>query len=93
MLKKDNFLFGALIGLLLPAAFFGILSLIALVVESGTSWTVMFQTHRMIILALVINVIPIRMYFVNYRLDRTGRGILLATFLLMVCIFIYIRYL
>jgi hypothetical protein len=92
MLKRDNIALGALIGLVLPAAFYGVLSLIALAVESGTSWTIMFKSDRIMILALVINVIPLRLYFVNYKYDRTGRGVLLVTFLLMVFYFLYIRY-
>ena len=92
MLKKDNIAFGALIGLVMPAAFYGILTLIAFFIETGTAWTRPFEADRLLILALAINVIPIRLYFVTYKFDETGRGVLLATFLLMICCFIYIRY-
>ena len=92
MLKKDNIALGVIIGLVLPAVFFGILSLIAFFVETGTTWTRPFEKDRMLILALAINVIPLRMYFVTYKFDRTGRGVLFATFLLMVAFFLYTRY-
>jgi hypothetical protein len=92
MLKKDNIALGVLIGLVLPALFFGLLSLVALLVETGTAWTRPFEHDRMMLLALIINVIPIRIYFVNYKYDKTGRGLLLMTFLYMILYFLFIRY-
>jgi hypothetical protein len=92
MLKRDNIAFGTLIGLIMPALFYGVLYLISLFVETGTAWTRPFEKDRMLLLAMVINVIPIRIYFVTFKFDKTGRGILLATFVLMVAYFMFIRY-
>ena len=92
MLKKDNLAFGAMIGLVLPGMFYGVLSLAALFVETGPAWARPFETDRLVLLALIINVIPIRLYFVTYKYDKTGRGVLLVTFLLMVIYFLVIRY-
>jgi hypothetical protein len=36
--------------------------------------------------------VPIRLYFVSWKLDKTGRGVLLSTFLLMVAFFLFIRF-
>jgi hypothetical protein len=92
MLKRDNMALGVLIGLVLPGLLYGFLSLAAMVVEPGTAWTRPFEPDRMKLLALVINVIPIRIYFITYKFDKTGRGVLLVTFLLMVSYFLFIRY-
>ena len=92
MLKKDNMIFGAIMGLVLPLALFGILKLISFFVETGTAWARPLEMDRMLILSLVINVIPIRLYFVTYKFDKTGRGVLLSTFLLMVAGFMIIRF-
>lgn len=92
MLKRDNIAFGALVGLVLPGLFYGLLSLVALLVETGSVWTRPFESDRMMLLALIINVIPIRVYFVSYKFDKTGRGVLLVTFLIMVAYFIFKRY-
>jgi len=92
MLKKDNMALGALIGIVLPAIFYGILVLIALFIETGTAWTRPFEPDRMLLLALIINVFPLRIYFVTYKFDKTGRGILLVTFLLMAAYFLYLRF-
>jgi hypothetical protein len=92
MLKKDNMALGILLGLVLPVMFYGLLSLAAMLVEAGTAWSRPFETDRRMLLALVINIIPIRLYFVRYKFDKTGRGVLLVTFLLMVFCFSFIRY-
>lgn len=92
MLKRDNIAFGALVGLVLPGLFYGLLSLVALLVETGSAWARPFESDRMMLLALIINVIPIRVYFVSYKFDKTGRGVLLVTFLIMVAYFIFKRY-
>lgn len=92
MLKRDNIAFGALVGLVLPGLFYGLLSLVALLVETGSVWARPFESDRLMLLALIINVIPIRVYFVSYKFDKTGRGVLLVTFLIMVAYFIFKRY-
>jgi len=92
MLKRDNIAFGALLGLILPGLFYGLLWLVSLVVEYGSTWSRPFESDKMMLLALIINLIPIRVYFVRYKFDKTGRGVLLITFLLMVAYFIFKRY-
>ncbi|HOX78352.1 MAG TPA: hypothetical protein PLW31_09940 [Bacteroidales bacterium] len=92
MLKRDNIAFGALIGLLLPVFLYGILWLIGSQVNTGSWWALPFETDRMMMLSLAVNIIPIRIYFVSLKYDRTGRGILLSTFLLMVGGFLFIRF-
>lgn len=92
MLKKDNLAFGLLIGAILPCFLFGLLSIIALWVEPGTSLALLFEQNRMLLLSIFINLLPVRLYFVNWKLDKTGRGVLMMTFILMVSYFIFIRY-
>ncbi len=92
MLKKDNIILGALIGLVLPAIMYGILTLLAGVTGTGTVWTKPLEADNMIILSLAVNIIPIRIYFVNWKMDKTGRGVLFITFILVVLFFIFIRY-
>jgi hypothetical protein len=92
MLKKDNFALGAMVGLVLPCLFYGLLWVVSRFVEYGSVWSLPFEPDKMKMLALVINIIPLRVYFVRYKFDKTGRGVLLVTFLLMVAYFILRRY-
>jgi hypothetical protein len=92
MLKRDNIAFGALLGLVLPGLFYGLLRIVSLLVEYGSIWSRPFESDKMMLLALIINLIPIRVYFVTYKFEKTGKGVLLVTFLLMVAYFIFKRY-
>jgi hypothetical protein len=92
MLKRDNIAFGALVGLILPCVAYGLLRFISLFINYGSVWSLPFQSDKIMLLALVINLIPIRVYFVRYKFDKTGRGVLLVTFLIMVAFFIIKRY-
>jgi hypothetical protein len=92
MLKRDNIAFGALVGLVLPGLAYGLLRLLSLFVEYGSIWSMPFETDKIMLLALTINLIPIRVYFVRYKFDKTGRGVLLVTFLIMAAYFLYKKY-
>jgi hypothetical protein len=92
MLKKDNIAFGILIGILLPAAFYGLLYSIALFIETGPAWARPFEPDRLMLLSIFINLLPLRLYFVSWKLDRTGRGILIITFILVMAFFIFKRF-
>jgi len=43
------------------------------------------QTH--VLVSLFGNLFPIRYYFVNLKFDKTGRGVLLVTFVLVLIFF------
>ena len=91
MLKKDKISLGLLIGILLPAAFYGILKLVNLGLIEIRNENFQIKEHTIILLSIFINIVPIRYYFVNLKFDRTGRGILMVTFILMVLFFVIIK--
>ena len=92
MLKKDNIAFGVLIGLVLPILIYCLLWFISLLVKAEGVWARPFQPENMMILSVMLNLIPMRIYLVKYKFDKTGRGLLLITFLLVAAYFIYRRY-
>jgi hypothetical protein len=92
MLKRDNVAFGVLIGLVLPILVYGLLWFISLLVKVEGVWARPFQKENMMLLAVMLNLIPMRIYMVRYKLDKTGRGLLLITFILVAVYFISRRY-
>ncbi len=79
ILKKDLWPVGLVIGLILPILFFAILFLIDLAILEffGTQITKRFD--YLYLLSISANLFPIRHYFVNFKFEKTGMGILLAT--------------
>jgi hypothetical protein len=92
MLKKDNMAFGVLIGLVLPTLVYGLLWFISLLVKAEGVWARPFQPENMMLLSVMLNLIPMRIYLVRYKFSKTGQGVLLITFLLVIGYFIYRRY-
>jgi hypothetical protein len=92
---RDNFFFGALLGFVLPAVAFILIQYIsAKTINSNHEMIVKpFGVDRMQVYAIVINLLPFRFYMVNRELDRTGKGIIFATIVLVIAYFImYFRY-
>jgi hypothetical protein len=67
------------------------LTLVNLLIAETYNESITIRQKTMLLLSIFINLIPIRFYFVNLKMDKTGRGILLVTFALMVLFFSLIR--
>ena len=89
MVKKDHFIFGIVIGMIVP---FGVFSLIWVMnyflLQIGVAHFYLdLEDH--VLLSFAGNLLPIRYYFINLTFDKTGRGILLITFALIMIFFIF----
>jgi hypothetical protein len=91
MFKKDSLWLGVIIGILAPAAFYGLLFLVNILLVEMYSESLIIRQKTMLLLSIFINLIPIRIYFVNFKMDKTGRGVLLVTFALMILFFTLVR--
>lgn len=79
MFRKDSFLLGLGIGLLGPLILFCILYLIKLLMGHLALDKAMF-------VCVALNIVPIRYYFITAEMDRTGRGILAITVVLIIAV-------
>jgi len=86
-LKNDNNALGAIIGLLLPIAAFGLLYTINHFIITSCNLDMFMRDSTMKLLSIVFNVIPIRYYFLKLKFEQTGRGVLLVTFVYVVVYF------
>lgn len=88
-LKKDHYILGLAIGVFLPAAVFGLIyGLNYILFTLGVArFYLDLQTH--VLISIFGNLLPIRYYFVNLKFDKTGRGVLLVTFLIILIFFAF----
>jgi len=93
MLKRDSIWLGVILGLALPGLVLFILLGVGSFIEPGQYYSRPFEGYMPLLISLTANLILIRIYFVRLKLDLTGRGILLATFVLGVLFFILTKYL
>lgn len=88
--QQDNMLFGFILGIVIPAAFWGILLLIVLFLIPAVSGKeiAIVKTSTLQLVAIFINLITMRYYLLRLKFDFTGRGILLSTIILAIIYFI-----
>jgi hypothetical protein len=79
MFKRDSAWLGMGIGLIGPMILFGIIYLVKLLLGHMALDKAMF-------VCVALNIIPIRYYFISARMDRTGRGLLAMTVILIIAV-------
>ncbi|MBP5412991.1 MAG: hypothetical protein J6Y47_07040 [Bacteroidales bacterium] len=87
--KKDAIWFGMLLGLVIPAILYGILYAVSLALMPQNATEPVLKTGTIILVALFPNLLILRYYLVKLNLDKTGRGMLLSTFILAMVYFVY----
>ena len=91
MLRKNTYLLGVVLGLLLPVLTWIILSGIMMVVEEGISGFTPRRSPFFELLGIAVNLLVMRYYLVNLKFDKTGRGILVVTFILIIAFFAFYK--
>ncbi len=89
MLKKDHFIFGSFIGIIFPIVILGCIYGInyLLIILSVAEFYMDLQTAALV--SLGANMLTIRYYFINLKFDKTGRGVLLFTFVMILLFFVF----
>lgn len=89
-LKKDSMLLGFALGAIIPSVIFVILYF------SNKYLSVVFDKDHILedntvkLVSIVLNIFVFRYYLVKEKVEKTGRGVLLATFIYALVIFYFI---
>lgn len=93
MLKKDSWILGIALGILMPLLSYAIMYYANIFIsEKVFDKPPVFRDLTLRVLAVVSNILVFRYYMVKLKYDYTGRGILLVTFITVI-IFFYLYYL
>ncbi len=90
-LKKNDYFVGALIGLITPVIFYGVLYFIQLLLVRWGVWGGFNPQENIYLLSTLVNILLFRYYFVRMKYDKTGRGLLLVT-IAMILAFFYLYF-
>ena len=88
VLTRDNYVYGIVLGILLPAAFYLFLWLMDLGVLALFDRHMLEKQSYLYLLSVAVNLFAIKYYFVNLKYDKTGRGVLVVTFVLAILYFV-----
>ena len=83
-LRRDSLWMGILIGILCPALIFGLIELIIFIIGKNVERDAVIEIQKMLVLSVIPNLFILRHYLLKLKYDLTGRGILLATFLIAI---------
>ena len=86
-LRRDSYLVGIILGIVIPAVLFGIIyGIYTLIVHANPQMLVRSPNltkdliPKFILLALIPNIFTLRYYLLKLKFDKTGRGILGVSF-------------
>lgn len=85
--KNDSFLLGLILGIAAPWALLGIIFGIDYLLRQLLKMPILISSSTMQLFAIVANVLLIRYYMVNLKYDKTGRGLLILTFIYIIAFF------
>ena len=85
--KKNSYKLGGTIGLLIPVVIYLLLLIIAYSLKSFLKIEPSDYLDHFKLIAIVVNLFPMRYYFLKLKFDLTGRSILLVTFVYIVVYF------
>jgi len=87
-LKYDSYVFGILTGIVLPALSFALIYGIKYLIEQlfGINFNLLFAS--ILLLSIIGNLLLIRYFLVNHKFEKSGRGIVLITAVLVVGYFV-----
>jgi hypothetical protein len=83
-LRRDSLWMGVLIGILCPALIFGLIELIIFIIGKNLERVAVIEIQKILLLSVISNLFILRHYLLKLKYDLTGRGILLATFLIAI---------
>ena len=88
---KDLLLLGIVLGIALPLISFGILYAVSTIfAPAGKDYLI--DLSLVILVSVFTNLFTLRYYLIKPKFDKTGRGILLVTFILAIGYFaVYLR--
>jgi len=87
--QKDNMAFGMFLGLILPLITLGFFYLTGNFVINNffNTETSLIRESTIQLVCIFTNLFTIRYYLLKVKLDKTGRGILVSTFILAIIYF------
>lgn len=90
MFKKDNMAFGATIGAIIPMVIYLLITEVFTKEINGEQVS-RFDEGTVLVLSIVANLIPFSYFMKRPQYEKTGKGVLLVTFL-FAAVYIFVKF-
>ena len=88
MFKRDSFIFGLLLGIVIPILAYAILYFGLALVELLLSRDLLNERPALKLISIAFNLLVLRYYFITLKFEKTGKGMLIITFAFVIAYFI-----
>ncbi|HSV88788.1 MAG TPA: hypothetical protein VLH61_09110 [Bacteroidales bacterium] len=88
--KKDSWSFGIILGIVVPVIVFLITMLVLNLLEKADGLLYHPNQKAPALAGIAANLLFFRYYLVNLKFDKTGRGIILVSFVFILAIFLWL---
>lgn len=85
ILKKDNYIFGVVLALIIPL----IVTIILFPLNEKFLQSRFLSPEKILLLGVAVNLLVMRFYFVKQKLDKTAKAMLGTVFVEILLIFIF----
>lgn len=89
-LKSNNFITGAILGLIIPVPTALVFALMIRLIQINFQFLTRVRMADLFLLGLAVNLLVMRYYIRKLKLENTGKGILVVTFALVAVFFIFL---
>ncbi len=89
MFKKDSWILGIALGGVLPLVIYGLTILVLSLWGAVDSWVYTPNPKTPGLVGIAANLLVFRYFMINMKYDKTGRGLLFITFVLLLLLFIF----
>lgn len=89
LLKRNSGWLGLALGLLLPVLIFSLVHVIDRQLAQDRGRSFIIRDDQKFVISVILNILIFRLYLVTWNLEKTGKGILGATFLYAIFYVIY----
>lgn len=91
-LRRDSIGMGVIMGIIVPAVMFGILYAVLVILQHhNPALPMKTLIPKVILISLIPSLFILRYYLLKLKYDRTGRGIVIATFALAI-VFVIVQF-
>lgn len=85
--KKDTYLLGAIIGIVLPVVLFGVLYVVDLQFDAIFGKHLVAKPDYLYLLSVIANILSLKYFYTKAKKEKAGAGVLLATILIVLLYF------
>jgi len=89
-IKRDSWLLGIILGMIVPIVVYALIMWVLNHLGKADGLQYYPNPKAPALAGLAVNLLAFRYYMVNLRFDKTGRGIILVSFVMVIAIFAFL---